>query len=87
VVYQLRLKGSSLREIARQEGVVHQAVNNALMLPSSHLERAIAKELGLRVQDLFPERFGATGQRLNRTREPKRSSGPTQRNGKGARAA
>jgi Ner family transcriptional regulator len=74
VVYQLRTRGSSLRQIAREIGVVHQAVSQTLVLPNSHIEPAIAKALGVSVRDLFPERFDSRGRRLHRTREKQRST-------------
>lgn len=87
IVYQLRIRGSSLRKIADREGVVQQAVATAMLMPSYHLEQAIAKELGLKVQDLFPERFDVAGRRIGRIRTPNRISGHQPRNGKGARVA
>jgi len=74
VCYQLRLRGSSLTRIAKEEGVSLQAVSNALMMPSSFIEPAIAAALGLTVEQLFPERFDAMGQRLAHTRQVKRST-------------
>lgn len=69
---QLKLKGKSLRQLAKQEKVSHQAMSTALVTSSSHLEVVIAKALGLTAQQLFPERFADTGERLHWTREPQR---------------
>lgn len=75
VVYQLRVRGLSLRALAQREGVSHQAMSLALTAPSSYLETVIAEALGLEPQDLFPERYdAATGRRLCQTREPQRST-------------
>lgn len=76
VLYQLKLRGLSLSSIAREEGVVQQAVSNALLIPSSHLEEAIARAIDVPVRDLFPERFAADGRRLNPTRSRNRISAP-----------
>jgi lambda repressor-like predicted transcriptional regulator len=75
VIYQLRRRGTSLHRIALKNGVSDQAVQNALMFPSSHLEREIAKALGLKARELFPERFDESGQRINQTRPQQRSTG------------
>lgn len=80
VIYQLRLRGISVRRLAMKHGVSRQAISAALLLPSSHLERVIAKELGLKVEQLFPERFGPNGERLHLTRAPERSRAPKRRN-------
>jgi Ner family transcriptional regulator len=87
VGYQLKIRGSSLRRIALDNGVSHQAVGQALMAPSFHLERVIAKAIGLSVQDLFPERYLVDGTRKLTTRGSQGNSGRPSRNGKGERAA
>lgn len=73
LVYQLRLRGLTVRELARREGVSHVALSRTMFLPSSHLERVIAKALGTTVRQLFAERYGSDGQRLHATRAPQRS--------------
>jgi len=80
VVYQLKIRGLSLASIARDEGVVQQAVASALLVPSSHLEEAIARALDVSVIALFPERFTADGRRLNPQRSRNRNSEPAARN-------
>ena len=80
VCYQLRLRGDSLRAIARRIGVCQQAPSNALMNPSKDIEQAIAEAIGLTPEQLFPERFDATGKRLVRTRSPQRNTRPAGRN-------
>jgi Ner family transcriptional regulator len=72
--YQLKLRGSSVAALARQEGVNPAALHRAMNNSSSHLERAIATALGMPVQTIFPERYDARGRRLNRTRAPNRST-------------
>lgn len=87
VIYQLRLRGRSLTSLARENGVTAQAVSNALVLPSSHLEKVIAGALGLSVPALFPERFSPNGQRLTFTRAPERNMHGSGRNRRSAGAA
>ncbi|MFP4004983.1 MAG: transcriptional regulator [Alphaproteobacteria bacterium] len=68
VKYQLRLRGSSFAKIARAHKVTVTAIRNALYQPSARLEQAIAEELGIPVSDLFPERYGDSGERLIATK-------------------
>ena len=80
ICYRLRLRGDSLRQIARRLGVTPQAVSAALMASSSHIEIAIAEAIGLTAQELFWERFDGQGQRLSHTRQPQRTTLPCDRN-------
>lgn len=74
IIYELRLLGNSLRELADQEGVSQQAVSaSAMGNGSSHLQAALADALGISVCELFPEHFDSTGKRLMPTRQPKRN--------------
>ncbi len=66
----LKFRGLSFASLARQEGVSAQSLNNAMQVSSSHLETVIANALGLKVEDLFPERFCENGQRLGFTKPP-----------------
>lgn len=68
------MRGNSLRKLAQQEGVSHQAMSAALMTPNAHLEPVVAGALGLTPQQLFPERYDRTGNRLCRTRVPQRNT-------------
>ncbi len=70
---QLKYLNTSYAQIARQEGVASQSLYNAMLVSSSHLERVLADTLGLRVQELFPERFDQNGQRLGYTKPPLRN--------------
>lgn len=76
LVYQLRLRGWSLAELARQEGVNYEALARTMVEPNSHLEPIVARVLGTTVQELFPERFDKNGRRLHRTRERSRARQP-----------
>lgn len=57
IKFQLRVRGSSLSKLARRLGVTRQAVRNALSAPYPKMERAIANELGLPPQAIWPERY------------------------------
>jgi lambda repressor-like predicted transcriptional regulator len=79
VNFQLKIRGLSFAALARQEGVVPQAVSAALASPSRELEEAIAAAVERPVEILFPERF-IDGRRIAPTRDRKRSSGGDLRN-------
>lgn len=57
IKYQLRMRGSSLSKLARRLGVTRQAVRNALSTPYPRMERAIANEIGIHPQTIWPERY------------------------------
>lgn len=76
---ELRLIGSSLTAVAASLGVSRQAVGQALLVPSERIEQAIADELGLPVSWLFPDRFGADGQRIPNTRPANRITAQNER--------
>jgi Ner family transcriptional regulator len=71
IKFQLRTKGTSLADIARKQNVTIPAVLNAKRLPYPRMERAIAKALGLKPFQIWPERWSASGvpirQRINRS--------------------
>lgn len=56
IKHELERKGTSYAQIAREEGVSRQAVNKAVYAPYPKMERAIAKRLGLTVQQIWPDR-------------------------------
>jgi|GEM_PF-1562015 len=80
VIYQLHIRGKSLRRLAAREGVTKQAMSAALVVPNSHLDPVIAAEIGLTAQELFPERF-IGNERRGQTRPAQRtpSAGQSQR--------
>jgi lambda repressor-like predicted transcriptional regulator len=61
----LRLIGSSFAAIALQLGCRRSAVAQAMYLPSDSMERAIAQEIGVTQEALFPERYDTEGRRLH----------------------
>lgn len=77
---QLRVKGSSFAQIARRIGMSRRTIANAMYAPNYRAEIAIAEELGLRVEVLFPERFTAAGDRIPIVRHRKSSDGASTRN-------
>jgi len=68
-------KGLSFRSFAFRIGVSHQAVcQSAAGHGSSHIREAIAHEIGLTPQQLYPERYDAAGNHLGRIRDQQRST-------------
>jgi len=61
IKYQLRIRGSSMSELARRLGVTRQAVRNALSGSYPKMERAIANEIGRSPEHIWPERYGRDG--------------------------
>lgn len=64
IKYQLRVRGSSLSALARDLEVTRNAVHNVARLPYPRVERALAAKLGLRPEELWPERYDAVGKPL-----------------------
>lgn len=63
---QLELRGLSLAEIGRRIGLTRAAVYAARHHRYPTVERAIADALGLRPQQIWPERYNAAGLPLRR---------------------
>ncbi|MDZ7749366.1 MAG: helix-turn-helix domain-containing protein [Halofilum sp. (in: g-proteobacteria)] len=63
IKFQLRLRGSSMSQLARRLGVTRQAVRNALAAPYPRMERAIAAEIGLEPEHIWPERYAGRAAR------------------------
>lgn len=61
IKYQLRTKGTSLAQLARELEVSDTAVKNAKRTAYPRMERAIAKALDLKPIDLWPERWNSNG--------------------------
>ena len=76
IKWQLELRGLSLAEIARQQGVTRKAVSQvAGGGPSARIQQALAEALDMPVERLFPERFEFRCAAGNRhTNETTRSS-------------
>lgn len=82
VNYALAMRGLSLAEIARREGVHRTCPGQALRTPYPKMERAIADAVGMTVHELFPERFRSDGSRIQKKRgpRPKKSTYKSSRN-------
>lgn len=85
IKYQLRALGSSLSQVAREEHVSRCATGKALRWPYPRQERAIAKRLGLRPEQIWPERYdenGNSNRPMGRTKKPddKSTTGSGRRN-------
>lgn len=61
IKFQLRIRGSSLSQLARDLGVTRQAVRNALSSRYPRMERVIAAEIGLDPETIWPERYRKDG--------------------------
>lgn len=77
IKYQLRTRGTSFANLARQLDVQRNAVTGVKRLPYPRMERAIAKALDLSPAMIWPERWNADGspsrQRPNRAEKLERT--------------
>jgi Ner family transcriptional regulator len=73
---QLKLRGTSLAKLARDNGWGKQAMYFAMRAPSYPQELVIAKTLGVEVRDLFPERYSSMGKRIHPIRSSKAEEAP-----------
>jgi len=61
VNYRLRIIGKSFASIARDNQVSITAVRQAFEQPYPKMERIVAEAIGLKPQQLFPERYNRDG--------------------------
>jgi len=61
IVYQLRLKGLSLRRLSRLHGYSVTAASLAVYMPWPKMERLIAEAIGVPPQTIWPSRYGPNG--------------------------
>lgn len=61
IVYQLKLRGTSVAGVGRKYGSNRNCPGNALRRPWPLWEYRIAKELGREPQEIFPERYRPDG--------------------------
>jgi len=59
ILYQLHLAGSSFADLGREEGVTRNCVRAAVYKRYPKMERAIARKIGRRPEDIWPERYAA----------------------------
>ena len=73
IKFQLRVRGSSLSQLARELHVTRHTTILALARPYPRIERAIAKRIGLRPEQIWPERYDELGQPNRPKGRPKKS--------------
>lgn len=61
IKYQLRLRGTSMAELARQLKVTDRAIRIAKSTPYPRIERSLATALSLEPADIWPERWNSDG--------------------------
>jgi Ner family transcriptional regulator len=74
IKYQLRLRGGSLAQVARDHGVSRDAPILALRRPYPRMEAAIASALGLLPEQIWPERYDEKGRPNRRVGRPSAKS-------------
>jgi Ner family transcriptional regulator len=85
IKYQLRLRESSLAQVARDHGVSRDAPILALRRPYPKMEAAIASALGLLPEQIWPERYDQHGRPNRQIGRPKgKSISKTAGKGKGS---
>ena len=57
VVYELRLRGQSLRKLSRENGYSANSGKNALRAPWPRMEALIAKAIGVKPAAIWPTRY------------------------------
>ena len=87
ILYHLKKRHLTLRELGRQNGCTGNAMRHAFFLPSYPQEKILADVIGLTVPELFPERYGAAGVRLHKVRGEKATAPTASRHGKKTRVA
>lgn len=71
ILTQLRLRGTSLTQLAQENDLHLPALSLALLSPHGRGEEVIAKALGTTADVLFKERFSANGERIFLRRDRK----------------
>lgn len=57
IVYELRLKGWSMRRLSKAHGLSPQAVSVCIQQPWPRVERLVAKALGVKPWNIWPSRY------------------------------
>src|SRR5690625_542235 len=73
IKYQLRVRGSSLAAIAREQGVTRHAARIPLVRPYPRMERAIAEKLGCGPELLWTDRYDRDRRRTVKMGRPRKS--------------
>jgi Ner family transcriptional regulator len=74
VIYQFKLRRSTLSTVANNDGVSKQCVYQAFDHPYPRMEKLIAEALGLEPRDLWPDRYDEHGLPINRMGRPAKVS-------------
>lgn len=61
---EIKMRGNTLTDVARQYGISPRVVSLALKQPSLSGEKAIADFLGKPLHELFPKRWTVSGKRI-----------------------
>ena len=64
VIYQLKLRGLSLSDLARSAGVTRQCLYQVFNSAYLRMEHVIADALSMEPKDLWPERYHTDGSRV-----------------------
>lgn len=76
-VYRLRLKGLSLRRLARLNGYAQGSATLVMRVAWPKIERLVASAIGVTPQEIWPSRYNADGTPKSGLHSRKRST-PTQ---------
>lgn len=91
IKFQLRIRGSSLSQLARELNVTRSSTILALAKPYPRVERAIARRIGLKPEQIWPERYDENGNPNRKRGRPKSitksNTGRARRNVHAQRAA
>ena len=61
IIYQVRLQGRSLAQVASDAGVSRQCLYQVFNRPYPRMEKVLSDALGIEPKVLWPERYHATG--------------------------
>lgn len=78
----VRKTGISLAELARQNGLDVSTTRAALRRPQPSGNRVIAKRLGKKLHQIWPEWFDEAGNRITRRQPTRKDRTPASQNGK-----
>lgn len=87
IKYQLGLRGLTLGSLAREEKVARSTARKCLYEPYPKWEQKIAKRLGVKPQQLWPERYDSFGRPSRRMGRPRNNEGVHSSKANTARAA
>ena len=80
IVYQLRLKGLSLRRLSRLNGFAASSAEVVNRIAWPKMERLVAKAIGVAPQEIWPSRYNNDGTPKSGLHSRKRSTPAHERN-------